>query len=66
MVPKDFQNILILVEEENNLFAIRPEELMAAKKGTVPSHVKKKHFVHPGLEYPFIQVLEEINDPRGP
>lgn len=37
---------------------------MAGKKGIIPSHVKKKHFDHPGIEYPIIQLLEEVQDPR--
>jgi len=39
---------------------------MAGKKGVIPSHVKKKHFDHPGIEYPVIQLLEKIEDPRQP
>jgi len=39
---------------------------MAGKKGQVPSHVKKKSFTHPGLDQPFIQILETVEDPRRP
>lgn len=39
---------------------------MAGKKGTIPSHVKKKHFEHPGIDYPIISRLEEVEDPRHP
>jgi predicted transposase YbfD/YdcC len=39
---------------------------MAGKKGVFPLHVKKKHFDHPGIEYPLIQLLEKVEDPRGP
>lgn len=39
---------------------------MAAKKGQIPSHVKKKQFTHPKLEHRLIQVLETIEDPRKP
>lgn len=39
---------------------------MAGKKGIIPSHVKKKHFDHPGIEYPVIQLLEQVEDPRQP
>ena len=39
---------------------------MAGKKGIIPAHIRKKHFVHPGSEFSFIQVLEEVEDPRKP
>ena len=39
---------------------------MAGKKSIIPSHVKKKHFDHPGIEYPVVQLLEKIEDPRQP
>lgn len=39
---------------------------MAGKKGIIPSQVKKKHFDHPGIEYPIIQLLEKVEDPRQP
>lgn len=39
---------------------------MAGKKGVIPSHVKKKHFEHPGIECPVIQLLEKVEDPRSP
>jgi len=32
---------------------------MAAKKGQIPSHVKKQDFTHPGLEHPLVQELEK-------
>lgn len=39
---------------------------MAGKKGIIPSHVKNKYFDHPGIEYPVIQLLEKVEDPRQP
>lgn len=39
---------------------------MAGKKGRVPAHIKKKQFSHPGIDYPFITILESIEDPRQP
>lgn len=39
---------------------------MAAKKGQIPSHVKKKQFLHPGIEHPLIQALERVDDVRKP
>ena len=39
---------------------------MAGKKGKPPAHVTKKQFLHPGIEFPFIQILEGIEDPRKP
>ena len=33
---------------------------MAAKKGQIPAHVKKKSFTHPGLEHPLIQAIERV------
>lgn len=39
---------------------------MAGLKGKIPIHVKKAHFVHPGCEYPLINALEKIEDPRKP
>jgi hypothetical protein len=37
---------------------------MAAKKGQIPAHVKKKSFTHPGLEHPLIQAIERVEDER--
>jgi predicted transposase YbfD/YdcC len=39
---------------------------MAGKKGTIPSHVKKKHFLHPGIDHPLITLLEKVDDTRHP
>lgn len=41
---------------------------MAGKRGQPPppAHVTKKQFLHPGIEFPLIQVLEGIDDPRKP
>jgi hypothetical protein len=39
---------------------------MAGKKGSIPSHITKKQFLHPGIEFPFIQSLENVSDPRKP
>jgi predicted transposase YbfD/YdcC len=39
---------------------------MAAKKGIIPSHIKKKQFDHPSKEYLIIQTLESFEDPRKP
>lgn len=39
---------------------------MAGKKGQTPAHVTKKQFLHPGIEFPFTQILEGIDDPRKP
>jgi predicted transposase YbfD/YdcC len=39
---------------------------MAGKKGVIPSHVKKKHFEHPGIDFPVIQLLEGVEDSRSP
>jgi hypothetical protein len=39
---------------------------MAARKGQIPSHIKKKEFTHPGQEHPIIQALERIEDFRKP
>ena len=39
---------------------------MAGKKGVIPSHVKKKHFSHPGIEFSVIQLLEKVEDSRAP
>lgn len=39
---------------------------MAAKKGQIPAHVKKKSFTHPGLEHPLIQAIERVEDERKP
>jgi predicted transposase YbfD/YdcC len=39
---------------------------MAAKKGQIPAHVKKKQFTHPGIGYSLIQSLEKIEDVRKP
>jgi predicted transposase YbfD/YdcC len=39
---------------------------MAAKKGQIPPHIKKKQFNHPCLEHPIIQKLEQIEDFRKP
>jgi hypothetical protein len=42
------------------------EEYMAAKKGEIPAHVKKKEFSHPNTQHPIIYILEGIEDPRKP
>lgn len=39
---------------------------MAAKKGKIPAHVKKKEFSHPNTHHPIIYILEGIEDPRKP
>lgn len=39
---------------------------MAAKKGVIPPHVKKKEFFHPNIEHPVIQILEDVEDSRKP
>jgi predicted transposase YbfD/YdcC len=39
---------------------------MAAKKGQIPSHIKKKQFTHPAVDHPIIQALERIEDFRKP
>lgn len=39
---------------------------MAAKKGEIPAHVKKKEFSHPNTQHPIIYILESIEDPRKP
>jgi predicted transposase YbfD/YdcC len=39
---------------------------MAGKKGVIPSHVKKKEFMHPRIDHPVIQALECVEDPRKP
>jgi DDE family transposase len=39
---------------------------MAGMKGRVPTHIKKKQFSHPGIDYPFIAALERVEDPRRP
>jgi hypothetical protein len=39
---------------------------MAAKKGEIPAHVKKKEFSHPNTQHPVICILEKIEDPRKP
>jgi|LakMenE18May11ns_1017448.scaffolds.fasta_scaffold9342029_2 hypothetical protein len=39
---------------------------MAAKKGQIPSHVKKKQFTHPGIDHHLIQAFERIEDNRKP
>src|SRR5476651_752889 len=39
---------------------------MAGKKGQVPAHIKKKQFSHPGSNYPFITILDSIEDHRQP
>jgi predicted transposase YbfD/YdcC len=39
---------------------------MVSKKGRMPTHIKKKHFEHPGIEHPVIQILERLEDPRKP
>lgn len=39
---------------------------MAAKKGQIPAHVKKKQFTHPDLKHPLIQAIEHIEDVRKP
>ncbi len=32
---------------------------MAAKKGEIPAHVKKKEFSHPNTQHPVIYILEK-------
>jgi len=39
---------------------------MAAKKGQIPSHVKRKQFAHPNSEHSLIQAIEKIEDSRKP
>ena len=39
---------------------------MAAKKGKIPAHIKKKEFSHPNTQHPIIYILEGIEDPRKP
>ena len=39
---------------------------MAAQKGQIPPHVKRKEFTHPNLEHSLIQALERIEDHRKP
>lgn len=39
---------------------------MAAKKGKIPAHVKKKEFSHPNTQHPVIHILEGVEDPRKP
>jgi predicted transposase YbfD/YdcC len=39
---------------------------MAAKKGEIPAHIKKKEFSHPNTQHPIIYILEGIEDPRKP
>ena len=39
---------------------------MANMRGLIPTHVKRKHFDHPGTDHPIIQTLESIEDPRKP
>lgn len=39
---------------------------MAGKKGVTPKHIKQKQFIHPGIDHPAIQILEQIEDPRKP
>lgn len=39
---------------------------MAAKKGKIPAHVKKKEFSHPNTQHPVIYILEGVEDPRKP
>jgi DDE family transposase len=39
---------------------------MAAKKGEIPAHVKKKEFIHPNTQHPVIHILEGVEDPRQP
>lgn len=39
---------------------------MAAKKGQIPSHVKKKQFIHPGIDHPLIEALDRMEDFRKP
>jgi hypothetical protein len=39
---------------------------MAAKKGEIPAHIKKKEFFHPNAQHPIIYILESIEDPRKP
>lgn len=37
---------------------------MAAKRGEIPAHFKKKEFSHPNTQHPVIYVLEGIEDSR--
>lgn len=39
---------------------------MAAKKGEIPAHIKKKEFSHPNTEHPVIHILEGVEDSRKP
>jgi predicted transposase YbfD/YdcC len=39
---------------------------MAAKKGKIPAHVKKKEFSHPKIQHSVIHILEGVKDPRQP
>lgn len=39
---------------------------MAAKKGEIPPHIKKKEFSHPNAQHPIIYILEGVEDPRKP
>lgn len=39
---------------------------MAAKKGKIPAHVKRKEFSHPNIQHPIIHILEGVEDPRKP
>ena len=35
---------------------------MAAKKGEVPAHVKKKKFSHPNTQHPVICILDKVEN----
>lgn len=39
---------------------------MAGKRGVIPKHVTRMQFNHPGSQFPLIQILEGIEDPRKP
>lgn len=47
------------------LFIIK-EIIMAAKKGTIPSHVKQKTFIHPQESHSMISIFMRVEDPRKP
>jgi predicted transposase YbfD/YdcC len=39
---------------------------MAATKGKIPEHIKRKEFCNPKADHPVIEILNEIEDPRKP
>lgn len=39
---------------------------MAAKKGTIPDHVKQKTFIHPQEFHAMISIFMRVEDPRKP